>query len=237
MQTEISIHFQDINTTAETYVDIDMVCPHCGQPGQPILHNAVATKLFNNIENTVGLFLQCPIENCLKYSVQAFHFIKTGRDSYKIASIDSKIQYSYNPPIKNDLPQEINEKYPGFKDIYDQALEAESLGLDQIAGIGFRKSLEFLIKLYAIDERPADKDKIEAEKLGETIKTRYSVFPRIQKLAELAAWIGNDETHFIRKHTALDISDMKKFIRSAALFISAEMDASAAEKYITDQKK
>ncbi len=50
--------------------------------------------------------------------------------------------YTYKP-LKNDLPNEIRETFPEFDTIYNQALEAESIGLDQIAGLGFRKSLEF----------------------------------------------------------------------------------------------
>lgn len=143
----------------------------------------------------------------------------------------NRTEYIYKPLLKNDLPKEVNEKFPEFKTIYCQSLQAESYGLDQISGVGYRKSLEFLIKSYAIHLFPDKENKIKVETLNNTIMNRLDIFPKIQKLAQAATWIGNDETHFVKKHEDKDIESMKKFIKSAATFISADLDADEALEF------
>ena len=92
----------------------------------------------------------------------------------------------------------------------------------EIAGIGYRKALEFLVKDYTIHENPSDKEQIESELLAQSIKRIDN--SNIQILASRAVWIGNDETHYIRKHENLDIEHMKRFIRSLLLFMASEQD-------------
>jgi hypothetical protein len=59
----------------------------------------------------------------------------------------------------------------------------------QICGVGYRKSLEFLIKDYLIKNRPADKATIEAIMLGPCIEN-YIVDPRIKEVAKRATLVG-----------------------------------------------
>lgn len=48
--------------------------------------------------------------------------------------------------------KKIDEISPKFNEIYKQALAAEVSNLNEIAGLGYRKSLEFLIKDIAIQK-------------------------------------------------------------------------------------
>lgn len=102
------------------------------------------------------------------------------------------------------------------------------MNLDQIAGIGYRKSLEFLAKDFAIKYNPDDEDKIKNMPLSNCIKT-YIDDPRIKNLAEKSIWLGNDETHYVRKHEDRDISDMKQFIDALVYFISMILITEDAE--------
>lgn len=52
-------------------------------------------------------------------------------------------------PSCKEFDSEIQEISPSFVKIYNQALAAEELNLSEIAGMGYRKSLEFLIKDFA----------------------------------------------------------------------------------------
>lgn len=113
----------------------------------------------------------------------------------------------------------IHQLSPQFIKIYNQASEAEASALDEIAGIGYRKSLEFLIKDFAISEHPDEKDTIKSMNLSPCIN-KYISDPSIKTLATKSAWIGNDEAHYVRKHENRDISDMKKFIQASVHFIS-----------------
>lgn len=233
MEKKITLYYSD-RTTEKTTVSIDPICPHCGIPIDPTVISANSNSLYSELSGTFGVFLSCTNSECKKYHIQAFSYSRySGGHSIQVGE---KIIYSYKPMMSNDLPKEINDKFTEFSSIYNQSLEAESMGLDQIAGVGFRKSLEFLVKSYAIELAPNKRESIEKEALMNTIKTRYNDFPKIQKLAELATWIGNDETHFVKKHTSIDIQDMKRFIRSASLFIAADIDVDFATSYIEEDK-
>ena len=146
-------------------------------------------------------------------------------NGYELAST---INYFYRPKIKVNLPENIEKISPDFVKIYTQSAIAEKELLDQIAGVGYRKAAEFLIKDYAISKKPADEEKIKSIMLGQVISTYLNDFPKIQALAKSVAWIGNDETHYVRRHDSKDIDDLKKFILSAAQFIAADYDADEA---------
>lgn len=123
---------------------------------------------------------------------------------------------------------------PQFVKIYNQSLAAESSNLDEIAGIGYRKALEFLIKDFAIHITPDDEEKIKSMKLSGCIKN-YISDPIIKTLAERSVWLGNDETHYVRKHTSLDIDDMKRFIKATVYFISMNLIAEEAASIPPDR--
>lgn len=235
MLTKIQIKVTDSTQLHGGEADLEEYCPHCGKEVMPIVIFAVASKKSTEEKNEVAVLTRCPRSECGKYNIQAYLSIKS-RSHIGAFYEMTRLKYTYHPPLENDLPRKLNEAFPAFKEIYDQSLKAESMGLDQIAGIGFRKSLEFLIKSYAISKDPDNQSKIEKETLSNTIKNRYGDFPKIQKLAELAAWIGNDETHFVKKHTEINISNMKEFLNAAALFIAADMEVDFATAYIEESK-
>ncbi len=54
----------------------------------------------------------------------------------------------------------VNECNSKFIKTYLQSLEAESNGLDEIAGMGYRKAIEYLVKDWSIQENQDDKGTI-----------------------------------------------------------------------------
>jgi hypothetical protein len=102
---------------------------------------------------------------------------------------------------------------PTFVEVYTQALAAEGMGLNQITGIGLRKALEFLVKDFAVATKgDAEKDAVFRKPLAGCIKD-YIDDPSVQAVAKRAAWLGNDETHYLRKWEGRDIKDLKTLIR------------------------
>ena len=95
--------------------------------------------------------------------------------------------------------------------IYNQAFAAEQQNLTEICGVGYRKALEFLIKDFAIKNTPDKKEEIEKKLLGKCIAD-YIDDNRIKSVAKRAVWLGNDETHYVRKWEGKNLSDMKKLI-------------------------
>ena len=100
--------------------------------------------------------------------------------------------------------------------------------MDHIAGIGYRKALEFLVKDYAIKSNPDDEQDISTSPLGSCIKN-YIDNEKIRSLAQKSAWIGNDEAHYIRKHEDRDVNDLKKFIKAIVYYISMELTVADAD--------
>lgn len=110
---------------------------------------------------------------------------------------------------------------PRFVSTYNQSELAEQQSLSEICGMGYRKALEFLVKDYLCHKHPEDIAAIKKEQPGNAIKR--IVDPRIQILAERATWIGNDETHYTRKHEDRDVEDMKRFIGALRHLIESEL--------------
>ena len=120
--------------------------------------------------------------------------------------------------VPTAFDKNITNLSPQFVKIYNQALAAETTQLDEIAGLGYRKALEFLIKDFAIHQYPTEEEQIKAMSLSTCIKN-YIDAPNIKTLATRSAWIGNDEAHYIRKQEDRDINDMKNFIKATVYFI------------------
>jgi hypothetical protein len=113
------------------------------------------------------------------------------------------------PPSVPDLVAAVS---PNFVRTYNQALAAEVHSLEQLAGIGLRKALEFLIKDFAIREYPGDAEQIKSKPLSACI-SEYLDDSNVKRCATRATWLGNDETHYVRKWEDKDIEDLKILIR------------------------
>ena len=136
---------------------------------------------------------------------------------------------TFKPEVVSD---EIKSVSKSFEAIYAQAQEADHLGLDLISGIGYRKSLEFLVREYCISKFPEKEDEIKGKFLGGLLKDDIED-PRIKSMAERATWLGNDETHYIRKHEGKTVEDLKVLIQLLIRGIESEVLAQKLEDEIT----
>ena len=131
--------------------------------------------------------------------------------------------------IPIEKKESINEVSPMFYTIYGQALKAESLRLNEISGMGYRKSLEFLIKDYCISIITDNENKEEKEKeikkkfLYPLILDNLKEAPKLQACAKRATWLGNDETHYVRKWETKNIKDLKLLIQLTLHHIEVEL--------------
>jgi hypothetical protein len=129
--------------------------------------------------------------------------VTIGSNGFKTLS-DSKyemVKLNHSAPI-NFKERKFDEKLSNlssqFIKIYNQAKQAEEYGLDEIAGLGYRKSLEFLVKDYAIYKNKEKEKLIKETWMSDCIKN-YIDNDQIKILAEKSEWIGNDEAHYVRK--------------------------------------
>lgn len=132
-------------------------------------------------------------------------------------------------PERQKFSDYISKISPRFVEIYNEALQAESEGLNEICGLGYRKALEFLVKDYLVNLQPDNYEEIIKSPLGSVIKCKIDN-NNIKILAERSAWLGNDETHYIRKHEEYNIQDLKKFLLATATYIDSELAVADALK-------
>ena len=93
-----------------------------------------------------------------------------------------------------------------------------------ICGVGYRKALEYLIKDFTIGNNPDDIAKIQKMPLQQCVQ-KYIDHSDIRAMAERAIWLGNDETHYIRKWESKDIKDLKNLIDLTVYYLSVALKA------------
>jgi hypothetical protein len=125
-------------------------------------------------------------------------------------------------PIEPEFAEDIKALSPDFVKILAQSKTAEAYKLDQVCGVGYRKALEFLIKDYCISLFPARADEIKSKFLGTCIK-EFVDDEKVRACAEFAAWLGNDETHYVRKWEDKDIEDLKTLIALTVNWIESSV--------------
>lgn len=156
--------------------------------------------------------------------------------TYQFDFIDFMVQNRYPAFAKGmDVPKYVQQLSPQFLVIYEQALRAEENDLDQIAGPGYRKALEFLVKDYAISKNPSSAEKIKQVPLGNCIET-FIEHSAVKELVKRAAWLGNDYTHYLKKHTDCDLSDLKELISLTMQWINIEIQSAKYKKEIQPKK-
>lgn len=175
------------------------------------------------------VFFYCTNNECRRSFVG--HYAKDGSGHFVINSISSGNLSSMG------FSEEINKISPSFVKIYNEAYAAEQYNLNEISGVGYRKSLEFLIKDYVLFINMNKKDfeeKVRKKFLGKCIE-EYVEDKRIKEISKRAVWLGNDETHYTRKW-GKELSELKKLIDLTVHWIEAEELSKDIVKNMTDNK-
>ena len=136
-------------------------------------------------------------------------------DHYKLRKI---LPVTPTPP---SFDPAIGEISPTFATIFAQANSAEDHQLDDIAGPGYRKALEFLIKDYGISLNAEKEATIKKSDLMYVIKN-FLTGDSLPLVSSRAAWLGNDETHYERRWIDKDLTDLKKHIEATVHFITMQ---------------
>jgi len=195
----------------------------------PICHNGIEPIILNNYLigedlDILQRLYKCPRNQCGRIFLANYYRYPNG-------------YYFFNnlEPWQHEellLPDSLKENFPDFCEIYKQAIIADEMNLKEITGIGLRKSLEFLIKGFVI--RKLKNDNANEEKISEVKKSflgtcieKYIDDSTIKRRAKRAVWLGNDETHFLKKWPEKDLTDLKNLI---------EITISSIEVQLLDEK-
>ncbi|RZB31106.1 MAG: hypothetical protein AEth_00777 [Candidatus Argoarchaeum ethanivorans] len=136
----------------------------------------------------------------------------------------------------SEFSKEIIDLSSTFVKIYGEAEFAEQENLMEICGVGYRKALEFLIKDYLVSIKPDEEENIKKKFLGQCIKEDIGN-TNIKQIAEKATWLGNDETHYIKKWEDKDLGDLKKLINITVHYILMELQTKTYLSDMEDNKK
>ncbi len=181
----------------------------------PFCHKTIVPLSIYGILNgqIMEVMLTCPNVNCGKSFIGYYDY---GGSAYFFGG-----ETTIGTLIEKEFSETITTISPNFATIYNQAFSAEQYNLSEICGVGYRKALEFLIKEYLILNNPADTEKIQKKLLGPCI-SEYIDNTRLKSVAKRAVWLGNDETHYVRKWETKDLQDLKKLIELTLHWIEME---------------
>lgn len=218
-------------------IEIPSTCPYCHKIMKPeIISYTNCTINSDTPDYTVykkfAVVYSCTY--CESFYLEPYQLSRTGSSlnyKYEIEGIEYEIDFK---EVNYDLPDEINKISKSFKKIYMQSLKAEEDNLNEISGIGFRKSLEFLIKDYLINFLKEDENVISKIPLSQAINMIDS--NKIKNLALATTWLGNDEAHYKREYTNKDVKDIKRFLKALASYITYEIVSTDAEDMIISKK-
>jgi hypothetical protein len=157
-------------------------CPRCHRS----IHPTIIHVSFLEGRSLCQAIYRCTHQGCQEL------FIATYRDAKQQTSGGNQFllkDVSPIAPYRASFAQDISELSPIFVEIYNQAISAESNGLDQIVGIGLRKALEFLIKDFSCFKNPGKEEEIRSTSLGSCIKD-YIDDINVKECAKRAVWLA-----------------------------------------------
>lgn len=191
-------------------------CTHC--------HHAIKAEVISTTINMghsiVDMVFSCPRHTCLRVSIAVF--IREMINPLEKAK-GFRLRYILpRNPVDPVFSEHVAKVSPQYVEIFTQASKAEAYDLGEIAGVGYRKALEFLVKDYCITKYPDKEEDIKKIMLGPVIQN-YVDNQNIKKCAQRATWLGNDETHYVRKWVDKDINDLKGVIKLVVAWIEQEI--------------
>lgn len=183
------------------------ITPHLEQGGHSI-----------GVGREARVIMSCPKNNCKEVFIAYYRRAIMG-GGQNIFCLDRVSIGNTKSIFFNDCIGLIS---PNFIIIYNQSFASEQYQLLQIAGGGYRKSLEFLIKDYVSQGKSEqEQNNIKTKPLGQIIENNISN-QNLKDMAKRAAWLGNDETHYERIWEGRDLTDLKKMINATVAWIELE---------------
>lgn len=195
MNTEI-IPTQYHTGTKWIEIEIPKYCPNCGVGNNP--DNKYVTSLDD-----------CAVYNHFCNPCKTYHYTVQG----KLVDDKRHLLLVYPNKVVANIDPLFIECAPRFVEFYSEAIEAEKIGLENIAGTGYRSAIECLIKDYAlyfeVDPR---------EYLAKPTFTFNNAIDRYVKDDDLLKGalhfireVGNHYTHW-DKSTAITLPVLKTYV-------------------------
>ena len=219
-------------------VEIPRICRHCNQTGEQSFINATILQT-DEYDGGLATVTEFVIFTGCSYCGKVTQHYGTEYYDYE------KYTYSFGRTIPEEkstdiqIPKNVSAISPDFQEIYNQSLEAEKNKFNHLAGMGYRKSIEFLITDFLLAYPP---EGVETEwlknpdtRLSDKINCLRN--ERLKKMSKAISFIGNDETHYVRRHPEYNVQNLKEFIKVLMSDFENELIFEEAEKLLSKPKK
>ena len=199
---------------------IDTVCPHCTKL-------IIFTKTKWGVPRNDSLVTDIVCPSC-RNSVQ-FWIVpgKIPNATPQDFAAQARVYMLPEPPLVYTVDLTRLQKYfPSFVEVFEQAAQADHLKLTQVAGPGYRKALEFLVKEWLINEGEAERkqgqerETIENTSLANCVKKLDSNLAAIGRITVL---LGNDETHYKKMFQEYDVTMLRALLDSLIVRIDSRL--------------
>lgn len=214
----------EINGTfVQACLSVPLHCPICGVAHRP--SPEYATRFTSDIGELTQVFFNCA--NC------GYTYCITYKGNYKEYEIPptyvctSKCSISPFQQIVDAFDPEIYKISPRAAEVYKQAQISEQSNLNELTGMGYRKTLEILLKDYLKLNKPSEAKKIENTALGNLINDIDDKC--LHTLASRCSWLGNDHSHYLKKHEDKDLTHLKELLDGVISYIKLNLLVSKAE--------
>ncbi|MDR1196544.1 MAG: hypothetical protein LBL00_08750 [Endomicrobium sp.] len=192
-------------------------CPHCRKRVSFELLRVEKTDKTKDRYPIYAFIQKCRDVECGFIITSYYCYCNVNYPAYQHIRTVPKQQYQ-----TKEFSEIIKNISINFVSLYNQSLKAEHEDCPDIAGVGYRKALEFLVKDYLIKLNPQKEKEIKKSFLSACIQT-YIGYEKIKNIAQRAAWLGNDETHYERLWEEKDMQDLKYLISLLISYIELEI--------------
>jgi len=215
---EVSAKFYDLSTgkvtCAPVQANLPTSCPRCNRALLPEVLTSVV------LEETKSLYVTCYCASCGEcfFAICKLPMITLYDNTYDLVAIMPRVFH------RIDVPDTIQQISPSFSEVYNQACRAESLEMDKICGMAYRKALEILVRDFCKEIHPDATESIDnTVNLGTVINNFLGDYPVIQELSKAASILGNDEAHAKRYSTEYPQEDLGAFFEP--MFVLTDQNA------------
>ena len=199
----ITHNFKEISKMQPIHCDYDKpaVCPHCSISCDPTVINHTFLQVNKNNNPIIYILLILECTACHKQIVAM----------YSIQNQHSTFLGMYPQNVTTFHDEQLQDLSPRFVKMYNQALAAKDAELFDLAAIGYRAAMEFLIKDYAVKESNEDPKNLKGKSLSKVIIEYLKDVPMV-KTADMVRFLGNDAAHYDLQNPELDFKAIDKYM-------------------------
>jgi len=208
---------QPSSDNKEVFLEEPRMCMHCRNTGQQKYIELALITGTSNKYDAVGIY---GCEFCKETTISFYNYediLVPKEMEFDKTYVPILVTRDYLPKDLTNISisKKMQTNYNDFYEIYSQAKVAEENDLYHLAGMGYRKSIEFLVTDFLKDYSEDENVTVEwlenaSTRLGNKIKKLPS--KKLRNIANAISYLGNDEAHYTIRHPDYDISDMKRFI-------------------------